>query len=71
MKNIINITPRDMVTPPKLGSEDTSYFVRKLSGDLSAESHREIIQSIYKHGFEDGYQRGCKHGKIIKLVNMR
>lgn len=69
MKNITTITPLDRPSLYKMGTEDTGYFVRKLSVATGAEDHREIIQSIYKHGFEDGYQRGRKYGKIIKLVN--
>ena len=54
---------------PSMGSEDTSYFVRKISA-AGVEGYRDIVQSIYKHGYEDGYNRGRKSGKVIKLVTI-
>lgn len=70
MRNIINITPHELPSSPNMGKEDTAYFANKFKKASNAEAYFGVIQELYKHGYEDGYGKGCKYGKVIKLVNM-
>lgn len=70
MKNIINITPHGAIDAPNMGKEDAAYFADKFEKAVNADACYEVMQSLYKHGYEDGYNRGRKYGKVIKLVSI-
>lgn len=70
MKNIINIVPQELPDAPNMCKEDTAHFAAKFEKASNADAYFEVMQDLYRHGYEDGYSRGRKYGKVIKLVSI-
>ncbi len=55
---------------PNILKEDRAFFIKQIVNAANENDYNELVEKIYKHGYEDGYYKGRKYGKIIKLVNI-